>query len=66
VRSVRLRKWEVEARRAANERRLEELTETFRLLDIDPIVLGSSERADILAHFLVWTDLRRTRRVVGA
>jgi uncharacterized protein (DUF58 family) len=66
VRSVRLRKREVEARRAANERRLEELTETFRLLDIDPIVLGSSERADILAHFLVWTDLRRTRRVVGA
>jgi uncharacterized protein (DUF58 family) len=66
VRSVRLRKREVEARRAANERRLEELTETFRLLDIDPIVLGSSERSDILARFLVWTDLRRTRRVVGA
>jgi uncharacterized protein (DUF58 family) len=66
VRSVRLRKKEVEARRAANEQRLEELTETFRLLDIDPILLGSSERSDILARFLVWTDLRRTRRVVGA
>jgi uncharacterized protein (DUF58 family) len=66
VRSVRLRKKEVEARRAANERRLEELTESFRLLDVDPIVLGSSERSDILGHFLVWTDLRRTRRVVGA
>jgi uncharacterized protein (DUF58 family) len=66
VRSVRLRKKEVEARRAANEQRLEELTETFRLLDIDPILLGSSERSEILARFLVWTDLRRTRRVVGA
>jgi uncharacterized protein (DUF58 family) len=66
ARSVRLRKKEVEARRAANEQRLLELTETFRLLDIDPILLGSSDRADILARFLVWTDLRRTRRVVGA
>jgi len=66
VRSVRLRKKEVEARRAANELRLQELTETFRRLDVDPILLGSSERSDILAHFLVWTDLRRTRRVVGA
>ena len=65
VHSVRLTKGEVEERRAANERRLHELTEAFRLLDIDPIVLGSSERAVILAQFLVWTDLRRTRRVVG-
>jgi uncharacterized protein (DUF58 family) len=66
VRSVRLLKKEVEARRAANEERVHELTETFRLLDIDPIVLSSSDRSEILAHFLVWTDLRRTRRVVGA
>jgi len=66
ARSVRLRASEVEARRAANEQRLHELTETFRLLDIDPILLGSSERSDILAQFLMWTDLRRTRRVVGA
>jgi len=66
ARSVRLRPSEVEARRTANEQRLHELTETFRLLDIDPILLGSSERSDILAQFLMWTDLRRTRRVVGA
>lgn len=64
--SVRLRRVEAAARRAANEERLHELTETFRLLDIDPIVLGSSDRSEILASFLVWTDLRRTRRVVGA
>ena len=66
TRSVRLRKGEAAARKAANEARLHELTETFRLLDIDPIVLGSSDRSDILASFLVWTDLRRTRRVIGA
>ena len=35
-------------------------------LDIDPVVVTSSDRADILAEFLVWTDLRRTRRVIGA
>jgi uncharacterized protein (DUF58 family) len=66
VSSVRLRPKEVQARRTANEQRLHELVETFRLLDVDPIVLGSSDRSDILGHFLVWTDLRRTRRVVGA
>jgi uncharacterized protein (DUF58 family) len=64
--SVRLRRGEAELRRAANEERLRELIETFRLLDVDPIVLSSSDPADILARFLVWTDLRRTRRVVGA
>jgi hypothetical protein len=61
-----LRKGEASARRAANEARLHELAETFRLLDIDPIVIASSDPAEILASFLVWTDLRRTRRVVGA
>jgi hypothetical protein len=38
----------------------------FRLLDIDPILLSSSDRSDVLAEFLVWTELRRTRRVIGA
>jgi uncharacterized protein (DUF58 family) len=66
VSHVRLRKREAEARRAANEQRLHDLTEMFRLLDVDPIVVGSSDRSDILGSFLVWTDLRRTRRVVGA
>jgi hypothetical protein len=43
-----------------------ELVETFRLLDVDPIVLSSSDSHDVLAPFLVWTELRRTRRVIGA
>ena len=63
---VRLRRNEAAARRAANEARAHELSETFRALDLDPVVVTSNDRADILAAFLDWTELRRTRRVVGA
>ena len=63
---VRLRKKEVEVRREANEARMRDLIETFRVLDVDPVVLGSSDPSDILAVFLEWTELRRTRRVIGA
>jgi hypothetical protein len=66
VAPVRLRWKEVVARREANEARLRGLLETFRMLDLDPIVLSSSERSEILAPFLDWTELRRTRRVIGA
>jgi uncharacterized protein (DUF58 family) len=66
VSQVRLTRREVEARRRANEERTAQLVETFRLLDIDPILLSSSDRSDVLAEFLVWTELRRTRRVIGA
>jgi uncharacterized protein (DUF58 family) len=65
VSAVRLRRKEVEARRAEHEKRLAELIETFHHLDIDPIVVSSSDRSDILASFLVWAELRRTRRVIG-
>jgi hypothetical protein len=63
---VRLRAKEAAARKAANEERVRDLLETFRVLDIDPILVSSSDPAEILAPFLVWTDLRRTRRVLGA
>jgi uncharacterized protein (DUF58 family) len=63
---VRLRGAEVEARRAANEERTADLVEMFRMIDVDPVLVSSSDRADILAAFLSWTDLRRARRVVGA
>ena len=63
---VRLTRKEAQARRAANEARTAELIERFRLLDIDPILVSSSERSEVLEPFLVWTSLRRTRRVVGA
>jgi uncharacterized protein (DUF58 family) len=66
VAPVRLRAKEAAARRAANEERVQDLLETFRVLDIDPILVSSSDPAEVLAPFLVWTDLRRTRRVLGA
>jgi uncharacterized protein (DUF58 family) len=66
ISSARLRRKEVEARREEHRARTAELLETFRRLDIDPVVVTSSDRGDILAEFLLWTDLRRTRRVVGA
>jgi uncharacterized protein (DUF58 family) len=63
---VRLRRKEVEERRRANEERTVALLETLGLLDLDPVVITSSERSEILASFLDWTELRRTRRVIGA
>jgi hypothetical protein len=63
---VRLTKKEAEARRAANEARSVELLEMFRRLDLDPILVSSAERGEVLEPFLVWASLRRTRRVIGA
>jgi len=66
VTGVRLRKHEVHARRSLNQERLQQLLASFQLLDIDPLVVSSSDRAQILSEFLVWSDLRRSRRVIGA
>jgi len=66
IQPVRLSKKEALQRRDENEARVRALLETFRYLDIDPILVSSDDRADILSAFLAWTDLRRTRRVVGA
>ncbi len=63
---VRLTRKEAAARRSANEARTFDLLETFRLLDIDHVVVSSSDQADVLTQLLLWTSLRRTRRVVGA
>lgn len=63
---VRLRRKEVEARREANETRVRELLEGFRAIDLDPILVSSSERHDVLTPFLEWTELRRTRNVIGS
>jgi uncharacterized protein (DUF58 family) len=63
---VRLTRKEARLRRVANEARTAELIERFRLLDIDPILVSSNERAEVLEPFLVWTSMRRTRRVIGA
>jgi uncharacterized protein (DUF58 family) len=66
VAPVRLRRKEAAARRAANEERVRGLLETFQALDIDPILVSSSDPSEVLAPFLAWAELRRTRRVLGA
>jgi uncharacterized protein (DUF58 family) len=62
VSAVRLRPKEASARRLLNEQRTNDLLGTFRELDLDPILLSSSDRAEILSEFLSWTLLRRARR----
>jgi uncharacterized protein (DUF58 family) len=59
---VRLTAHEAAARRDANEERLRVLVESFRALEIEPVLVSSSDGADILASFLDWADLRQARR----
>lgn len=66
IASVRLRREAISERRERNRARTAALLESFRLLDIDPVVVTSSSRSAILGEFLGWADLRRTRRVIGA
>lgn len=64
--NLRLRRKETAVRREANEARLVSLLDGFRAVDLDPVLVSSSEPAELLAPFLAWTELRRVRRVVGA
>ena len=54
---------EAAERRAANEGRLEQLLDDFESFGLDPILVSSSEPAELLASFLAWSEARRTRRV---
>jgi uncharacterized protein (DUF58 family) len=65
VTPIRLRREVAAKRRAHNAARLDALLGRFGSLDIDPILVSSSEPFAILTEFLVWTELRRTRRVLG-
>ena len=58
VAMVRLRRREVEARREANERRLERLLTDFESLDLQPVLLSTSEPDDVLRAFLAWAAER--------
>jgi uncharacterized protein (DUF58 family) len=62
VSHVRLEPREAEARREANESRWHRLLTDFRALDLDPVVLQSDRRQDILTAFLSWADVRIQRR----
>jgi uncharacterized protein (DUF58 family) len=59
---ARLTRREVAARRDANEQRLQALIAGFEAIDLDPVVISTSDRPGILAAFLDWADLRRAKR----
>jgi uncharacterized protein (DUF58 family) len=58
---VRLTRRETAARRNANERRFAGLLRSFASLDIDPVLVSSNDRTQILSAFLGWHDRRRSR-----
>jgi uncharacterized protein (DUF58 family) len=64
VAPVRLTAREGAKRREANERRFAELLDVFHGLDLDPVLVSSSDPGDILSSFLDWSESRRTRHVV--
>jgi uncharacterized protein (DUF58 family) len=62
VLEVRLTRREARTRREANERRRDELLETFVALGLDPVLLGSAEPSDVDRTFLEWAERRRDLR----
>jgi uncharacterized protein (DUF58 family) len=59
---VRLRRREAERRREENEARLRRLRDELLTLGIEPILVSSAERDEVLAGFLAWADERQFRR----
>jgi uncharacterized protein (DUF58 family) len=55
---VRLPAYECAARRDANARRHADLVRGLRALDLDPVVVSSHDRKDIVLAFLTWADQR--------
>jgi len=65
VTHVRLTAKEAAARKRAHEQRLADLLEEFQRLDLDPLVVSSSDPAEVHASFLEWTEVRLARRRGG-
>jgi uncharacterized protein (DUF58 family) len=55
---VRLPAGECVERREANERRHSEFVRGLRALDMDPVVVSSHDRKDVVFAFLTWADQR--------
>jgi uncharacterized protein (DUF58 family) len=63
LRFVRLTRREAAARREANEQRLTRLLQAFATLELDPVLLSSGDRVEVLSAFMHWHDRRaRLRR----
>jgi uncharacterized protein (DUF58 family) len=65
VRLVRLSAKEARERRRRNVERLETVVGELRAIDLEPVVLGTSEREAILEAFLAWGDERLATRRRG-
>jgi Protein of unknown function DUF58 len=65
VRLVRLTRREADARRRVNEERLARLLDLFESLDLQPVLVSSSEPDDVLGAFLGWAALREAAVIVG-
>jgi len=59
---VCLTKKEAAERRRGNEERLLGLLDELTLLDLDPVLIASSDPSDVLGAFLDWNEFRRARR----
>ena len=62
---VRLSEREASEREEAHERRLQALVDGFRSLDLEPVIVDSSDRTEIFMSFLAWSELRRYWRGRG-
>ena len=59
---VRLTRREARARRAANERRRDELRAAFFALGLDPVLVDTSDPSEVDRTFLDWAAQRRDQR----
>ena len=62
VELVRLSRREARELRAANEQRLERLLAELVSLDLEPVLLGTSDPYEIDRAFVEWAELRRLSR----
>ena len=65
TRLVRLSAREALERRQANERRLDQLLTGFRTLRLEPVLLSSSDRDDVLRQFVAWSERLQDWRTRG-
>jgi uncharacterized protein (DUF58 family) len=62
---VRLSERDAAERREHNERRLDSLVDGFRSVDLEPVIVGSTDVSEIFNSFLAWSELRQFWRGLG-
>jgi uncharacterized protein (DUF58 family) len=59
---IRMSAAQADEQRERNERRFARLLDDLRTIDVEPVVLSSHAREDVLLEFLDWAELRRLWR----